>query len=623
MVLVAVSLSLLQELMAGDELSLPDKGVAKKKRREHSIAISEVEEALKIDHKERKLKFIFNFDDNNTRAKRPPNHKQHQQQEATKVVRKKRARESVDEPAPVRTIQKQPKIMDGMRTPREPVGLAQKQPKMMSDPVGVAQKPSMRTPSKKVGVVSSPPANKPSDTPVPSEQPLSAFPTAEQSPTMNLLPYQPPMSPSLPLVPLLPFSSPPIIPTHCLPPYMFPSPYPLSPTQQTAVLTMDQNPYFPPLVPVKFDVTPLPVPYSYPPGFLPVDARQLSQQVSPPHPLPLHSSLKFSDSVTIKPPPPQPQKTSRGDLCPPSYQEPAKTVASEITAGDCGSEVSAPSAILTPPTSGSEELTDTEGVESKSGPGGKDVCGVCAICDSEGEDMLACQGHCLNVFHLDCLGLVLRPQFKFVCDECLLDTGKCFVCDKSQGEVAKCSKAKCPKLYHLSCIQDNKLFTFAERSKKFTCPLHVCGRCSSIGVTDAPTSGLLQCTKCPLALHKPDCLIAGCEVLSSSHMVCYQHLKVFSKHQRHYSHVNLNTCMDCGKIGSLYCCDVCSAAYHLDCLDPEDRPREGVDTWKCPSCAVHDLPTYGSMVLCKFGMWRSVESIALADHLALHTSAPG
>ena len=253
--------------------------------------------------------------------------------------------------------------------------------------------------------------------------------------------------------------------------------------------------------------------------------------------------------------------------------------------------------LLTPPCSGSEELTDTETREPPSTDNE-----ICAICDVEGSDLLICEGHCSHRFHLDCLGLIVIPPKPFVCDECLTDTGKCFLCSES-GNLIKCSKAKCSKLYHIDCCKTTKLFVFDERKNKITCPLHACGRCANIKPDQASAGGLVQCTRCPLALHRSDCLVAGCELLSPTLMVCYQHLRV-TKNVRLYSHINLNTCMECGMIGSLYCCDVCSSAYHLECLDGEDRPQPDQDTWKCPSCAVHDLPTYGALVLCKFGMWR-------------------
>ena len=228
---------------------------------------------------------------------------------------------------------------------------------------------------------------------------------------------------------------------------------------------------------------------------------------------------------------------------------------------------------------------------------------TCSICDCEDTDLLTCIGVCMNSFHLDCLGIMERPTSSFLCDECLISTGNCFVCGKLHGgELRKCSKPKCSKLYHLDCIKDNKLFQFG-KSSCFTCPLHTCAKCSSIGVSAVNSSTLLQCIKCPFALHKPDCLVAGCEPINSTHMVCYQHV-VVSKNAKLYSHVNLNTCLECGSLGSLYCCDMCSAAYHLECLDEESRPDNDASHWRCPNCAVHDLPTYGSLVITKFGVWR-------------------
>ena len=282
------------------------------------------------------------------------------------------------------------------------------------------------------------------------------------------------------------------------------------------------------------------------------------------------------------------------------------------------------STILTPPTSSSEESQSVD-LESDSrsakgtssslnirkkksklsvSPIESKILRICNICDCEDTDLLMCTGHCLQSFHLDCLGLMEEPSFKFLCDECLISLGNCFICGKNHGEVKKCSKPKCSKLYHLDCIGDNKLFQFGGKSLSFSCPLHVCAKCTSIGISaTSVNSSLLQCVKCPLALHKPDCLVAGCEIIDQTHMVCYQHLKI-TKNVKLYSHINLNTCLECGAIGSLYCCDVCSAAYHLQCLDEDSRPASDGSHWKCPSCTIHDIPTYGSLVITKFGVWR-------------------
>lgn len=298
-------------------------------------------------------------------------------------------------------------------------------------------------------------------------------------------------------------------------------------------------------------------------------------------------------------------------------------VTPSISANDSGNESSTASVttpILTLPTSSSEEApsvdfrSDSEGQASskekkrppKQAPGAdidsKRV--VCSICDCDGAD-LACTGHCMCSFHLDCLGIVEQPSFKFLCDECLISSETCFICGSGHGEVRKCSRPRCSKLYHQECIRGNDLFQKG-KSASFTCPLHVCARCVSIGVSTIEHTNLLQCVKCPLALHKPDCLVAGCEVIDHTHMLCYQHLKI-TKNTKLYSHTNINTCLECGSIGSLYCCDVCSAAYHSECLDHDARPGSDTNHWKCPSCAVHDLPVYGSLVITKFGVWRFVE----------------
>ena len=264
--------------------------------------------------------------------------------------------------------------------------------------------------------------------------------------------------------------------------------------------------------------------------------------------------------------------------------------------------------------------------------------GVCSICDDSGTNLLACQGSCFQTFHLDCLGLVQPPSLQFVCDECQTESKQCFVCSKPDGSLQLCSKPKCRKFYHLSCIEGNSLFIFDSQKTKFTCPLHSCARCTCNklnkleDVGPPKGSSLVQCIKCPLALHRPHCLIAGCNMLTPTQMICYLHMRI-EHDTKLYKHVNMDTCLECGSSGSLYCCDFCSAAYHKECLEEHQRPAEeregqggggevavregegegeGVvrrggevgEKWTCPMCREHDLPTYGSVVLCKFGVWR-------------------
>ena len=346
--------------------------------------------------------------------------------------------------------------------------------------------------------------------------------------------------------------------------------------------------------------------------------------------------------------------------------------------GSEASGMSITSAILTPPSSGTETVTEEErgggstmgegsvttekgGVESEiegkktsgeaMGGGGKTKHNVsrrkpsqavegpkfrdgdCAICDASDSDLLACQGHCFQAFHVDCLGLIQPPSFQFVCDECQTVSKQCFVCSQSEGVLEVCAKPKCSKFYHRSCIQKNELFVFDGVKNTFTCPLHSCAKCvcNDLDTTVAPKgSALVQCIKCPLALHKPHCLIAGCNMVTGTQMICYLHISIKSELNL-YKHLNMDTCLECGHSGSLFCCDFCSSAYHKGCMEEHQLPvepgehgdREGRggerekergrgerkgavsgEKWICPACRDHDLPTYESVVLCKFGVWR-------------------
>ena len=68
------------------------------------------------------------------------------------------------------------------------------------------------------------------------------------------------------------------------------------------------------------------------------------------------------------------------------------------------------------------------------------VKGTCSICDDYDTNLLLCKGQCYRTFHLDCLGLMQLPDFRFVYDECLTSRNECFVCKKSDGELHSCNK---------------------------------------------------------------------------------------------------------------------------------------------------------------------------------------
>ena len=236
------------------------------------------------------------------------------------------------------------------------------------------------------------------------------------------------------------------------------------------------------------------------------------------------------------------------------------------------------------------------------------ICSVkCGICDAEDEkNLVICNGHCFQGFHLDCLGIVRPPTTGFYCDECLTTPTVCFQCKKSESPLGDallpCTHSECDKHYHLSCVRLAKTFVINE--KKFECGLHSCAKCTGTKTT-LTTTAMLQCIRCPVALHKTTCLVAGCEILSDREMICYTHIDLKSVSlPQSIGHFNMNTCLDCGEAGSLVCCDFCSAAYHNHCLSEEHRASDSAQEWVCPCCASHDLPTYESAVMCKCGPHR-------------------
>lgn len=225
---------------------------------------------------------------------------------------------------------------------------------------------------------------------------------------------------------------------------------------------------------------------------------------------------------------------------------------------------------------------------------------TCAICDSDNGDLIRCRGSCLQAFHLDCLGIIKVPKARFCCDECLATPTVCHQCRGRGGEpLVSCDHNECDKYYHLSCVRSIDTFLLTEDAIS-SCGLHSCAKCTS--APNPSTTSLIQCVKCPIALHKATCLVAGCEVLSDSQMICYTHLDLSSKALP--AHFNMNTCLDCGEGGTLVCCDFCSAAYHNHCLPEDHRASDSVHKWVCPCCQSHDLPTYESAVMCKCGTHR-------------------
>ncbi|CAL8303653.1 unnamed protein product [Boreogadus saida] len=231
---------------------------------------------------------------------------------------------------------------------------------------------------------------------------------------------------------------------------------------------------------------------------------------------------------------------------------------------------------------------------------------VCQVCEQPGV-LLACEGPCFGMFHLSCLGLTVRPEDKFLCQECTTDIHPCFVCKQTEGPAAlgaaalqRCYVPNCGKLYHEACARLNPLSVFDQRGLR--CPLHTCLSCH-LGCRSngkATKGKMMRCLRCPVAYHVGDvCVSAGSQVVTSTALVCTSHFNA-KKGYSHHSHVNVSWCFVCSKGGQLLCCESCPAAFHPDCLNIS--MPEG--SWFCNDCRAGKKPKYQDVIWVKLGTYR-------------------
>ncbi|EGR27208.1 myb domain protein [Ichthyophthirius multifiliis] len=122
---------------------------------------------------------------------------------------------------------------------------------------------------------------------------------------------------------------------------------------------------------------------------------------------------------------------------------------------------------------------------------------------------------------------------KYICIDCQGNMVICFICKnygiynnnqklkkQKNDSVNKCSTANCNKYYHLNCIKNAPLFKFIDsNNKRFRCSLHYCASCTQSGDSKV----ISQCIKCPKAYH------LGClngekiKKISKKQMICEQH----------------------------------------------------------------------------------------------------
>ncbi|KAF4802440.1 histone-lysine N-methyltransferase NSD3 isoform X2 [Turdus rufiventris] len=132
-----------------------------------------------------------------------------------------------------------------------------------------------------------------------------------------------------------------------------------------------------------------------------------------------------------------------------------------------------------PSATADADASDVQSVDSSlsrrgTGTSRKDT--VCQICESSGESLLACEGECCSMFHLECLGLKAVPEEKFICTECKNGEHTCFSCKLPGKDVKRCSVSTCGKFYHEGCVR--KFATALFESRGFRCPQHCCTACS-------------------------------------------------------------------------------------------------------------------------------------------------
>uniref|UniRef100_A0A3B5AAQ8 Histone-lysine N-methyltransferase NSD2-like n=1 Tax=Stegastes partitus TaxID=144197 RepID=A0A3B5AAQ8_9TELE len=228
------------------------------------------------------------------------------------------------------------------------------------------------------------------------------------------------------------------------------------------------------------------------------------------------------------------------------------------------------------------------------------VCDFVQVCEQAGDDLVPCEGQCLGMFHLHCLGSSLKLDDKLQCQACSTGVHACFNCKQSDGKVRRCHVPHCGKFYHEACVRLNPLTVFDNRG--FRCPLHACLSCHyGCRTKQRSTKGrLMRCLRCPVAYHVGDqCVAAGSEMITNTAIICTNHFNA-KKGYSHHSHVNVSWCFVCSKGGQLLCCESCPAAFHPDCLNI--AMPDG--SWFCNDCRAGKKPKYRDIIWVKLGTYR-------------------
>ncbi|KAF2984841.1 hypothetical protein EK904_014596 [Melospiza melodia maxima] len=236
-----------------------------------------------------------------------------------------------------------------------------------------------------------------------------------------------------------------------------------------------------------------------------------------------------------------------------------------------------------PSATADADASDVQSVDSslsRRGTGTSKKDTVCQICESSGESLLACEGECCSMFHLECLGLKAMPEEKFICTEC------------KNGRMARC--LRCPVAYHSGdgCIAAGSLFV---------------------------SSHILICSNHSKRTHSSSAVNVGFCFVCARGLVVQDHSDPLFSSYAYKSHYLLNESnraelmklpmipppssaskKKCEKGGKLLCCESCPASFHPECLSIE--MPEGC--WNCNDCKAGKKLRYKQIVWVKLGNYR-------------------
>lgn len=225
----------------------------------------------------------------------------------------------------------------------------------------------------------------------------------------------------------------------------------------------------------------------------------------------------------------------------------------------------------------------------------KDI--VCQICENFGDFLIFCEGECCKYFYLECLGLILFFDSKFVCMECKIGQYLCFLCKVFGKDVKCCFVGVCGKFYYEVCVC--KFFIVIFELKGFCCFQYCCFVCfMEKDIYKVSKGCMMRCLRCLVVYYFGDvCIVVGSMLVFFYVFICSNYFKWSSNF---FFVVNVGFCFVCVRGGRLFCCELCLVFFYLECLSIE--MLEGC--WNCNDCKVGKKLYYKQIVWVKLGNYR-------------------